>query len=68
MSQHERHLFSHEKLLWHLELHSLFDFHAERKIISASVLQLHLLYPWPPNSDAFLAHSLNKTLTESLKC
>ena len=64
MSQHECHLVSHDKLLWHLELHSLFDFLYEEKSFRQDVLQLHLLYPWLPNSDGFTAHSLNETLTE----
>ena len=57
-------LFLHDKLLWHLELHSLFDFLHEQRLLRHDVLQLHLLYPWPPNSDAFPAHSLNEILTD----
>ena len=62
--QNKCHSFSHDKLLWHLELHSLFDFLHEQGLFRQDVLQLHLLYPWPPNSDAFLAHSLNEILTD----
>ena len=62
--QNKCHLFSHEKLQWHLELHSLFDFLHEQRLLRHNVLQLHLLYPWPPNSDAFPAHSLNEILTD----
>ena len=57
-------LFSHDKLLWHLDLHSLFDFLHEKKLFRYDVLQLHFLYLWPPNSDAFPTHSLNKTLID----
>ena len=50
--------------MWHLELHSLLDFLLKQRLLRHNVLQLHLLYPWPPNSDAFSAHSLNKILTD----
>ena len=50
--------------LWYLELHSLFDFLHEQKIFRHDVLQLHLLYLCPPNSDTFPAHSLNETLID----
>ena len=62
--QNKCHLFSYDKLLWHLELHSLFDFLHEQRLLRHDVLQLHPLYPWPPNSDAFQAHFLNGTLTD----
>ena len=57
-------MFSHDKLLWHLQFHSLFDFLHEQKLFRHDVLQLHLLYPWPPNSDAFLVHSFKEPLTD----
>ena len=62
VSQRECHLFSHDELLCHSELHTLFVFLHEQKLFRHVVLQLHLLYPWPPNSDAFSAHSLNETI------
>ena len=62
--QNKCHLFSHGKLLWYLELHSLFDLLHEQRLLGHDVLQLHLQYPWPPNSDAFSAHSLNEILTD----
>ena len=64
--QNKCHLFLHDKLLWHLELHSLLDFLHEQRLLRHDVLQLHLLYPWPQNSDAFPAHSLNEILTDGL--
>ena len=36
----------------------------EQRLLRHEVLQLHLLYLWPPNSDAFPAHSLNEMLTD----
>ena len=51
--------------MWHLELHSLFDFLHEQRLLR-HVLQWHLLYLWPPNSDAFPAHSLNEILTDGM--
>ena len=62
--QNKCHLFLHDKLLWHLELHSLFDFLRKQRLLWHNVLQLHLLYPCPPNSDAFRAHSLNEISTD----
>ena len=52
------------KLLWRLQLQSLFDFMHEQKLFRHDVLQLHLLYPWPKNSDAFPAYSLTETLID----
>ena len=56
-------LFSHDKLLWHLELHSLFDFLHEKKYFG-TIFSACILYPLTPNSDALPAHSLNETLID----
>ena len=62
--QNKCYLFLHDKLLWQLELHSLFDFLDEQRLLQYTVLQLHPLYRWPQNCDAFPAHSLNEILTD----
>ena len=62
--QNKGHLFSHDKLLRYLKLHSLFDFLREQSLLRHDVLQLHILYPWPQNSDVFPAHFLNQILTD----
>ena len=50
--------------MWHLELHNLFDFLHEQRLLRHDVLQLHLVYPWPPISDAFPTHSRKEILTD----
>ena len=50
--------------MWHLQLHSLFDFLHEQRLLRHDVFQLRLLYLWPPNSGAFPAPFLNQILTD----
>ena len=47
-----------------LEFSSLFDLLHKQKLFRHNILQLHLLYLWPPNSDAFVAQFLNETLID----
>jgi hypothetical protein len=41
------HLFWHELLLWHLELHKTFDLKHLQVVLAQPVLQLHLTQPCP---------------------
>ena len=45
-------------------MHGLYYFLQEHKLFRHNVLQLHILYPWLPNGDAFPTHSLNETLID----